>query len=106
MVHKFHKALGMALIVIYLLALLNLDRLFPVFKRATWLLAIPRLNTGIFMVLLMPLIPIAMFLFSRQIQMRNSPRSWIGEPLLTEGFYYLLGHIALIGAVIAWIQFI
>ena len=43
MVHKFHKAPGMALIVIYLLALLNLDRLFPVFKRATWLLAIPRL---------------------------------------------------------------
>ena len=98
--------MGIILTVLYVIVLVNLDWLFPVFAKSTWLFAIPRLRIGIILVLLMPIIPILLFLLSRQFMLRYSPRSWIGEPLLTEGYYYILGHIALMATIIAWIQFL
>jgi hypothetical protein len=105
---KFHIFLAIAIIGAYAYILINLKSTFPKLAEAlfTSYYECRKARDSLQVVLILPFISVLCFLFPRWLTTRFSPRTrLLGEPIITEGGWYLLGHLLIALAAIAFLGF-
>lgn len=101
MIRLFHIVLGCVLAIMYFYILMNLDKFFPGVVEADkaansgesgWAVS-QKASGGLYYVFIAPIFTIVCFLFPDVLANRYSPKSGLfGKPILTEGFWYIVGY--------------
>lgn len=111
MIRKIHFIIGLALAGFYIYIITHLETVLPGLAVAMGSNAgtgplRPGPGQGVFTVLKISLIPMVCFLFPGFLTRRLSPRTKVmGEPVLTEGFWLVIGHFFLLVSAALFVLF-
>jgi hypothetical protein len=98
MISKIHRGLGVVVLCLYVYLMTHLSSLLPGLDLAPTPVAMAgnKRGTGLLIILGLPLLAVACFLFPTQLKWRFSPRTPPDfDYMLTEGFWYLIGYVLL-----------
>lgn len=102
----FHILLAILILCLYLFILIHLKSTFPRMVEAlgTGYYGYRRARLSLHVVLILPFVSIICFVFPRWLMTRFSPRTRpLGEPVITEGGWYLLGYLLIALSVVAFL---